>query len=51
MNGMGYLFGAYFVLWAVTFGYVFSIAARQKRVQQQLDMLHEKQRAAAKKPR
>ena len=51
MNGLSYLFGAYFVLWAVTFGYVFSIAARQKRVQQQLDLLHEKQQAAAQESR
>jgi CcmD family protein len=51
VNGLGYLFGAYFVLWGVTFGYVFSIAARQKRVQQQLDLLHEKQRSAAKESR
>jgi CcmD family protein len=36
---MAYLFGAYFVLWAVTFGYVFFLHARQKRVQQELERL------------
>ena len=39
---MAYLFGAYFVLWAVTFGYVFSLNARQKRVQQELERLTQK---------
>ena len=38
-NKMVYLFGAYFVLWAVTFGYVFYLNARQKRVQQELERL------------
>ena len=35
---MAHLFAAYFVLWAITFGYVFSIAARQKRLQRELDL-------------
>jgi CcmD family protein len=38
---MAYLFGAYLVLWAITFGYVFSIGARQKRLQQELQRLRE----------
>ena len=36
---MAYLFGAYFVLWALTFGYVFFLSARQKRMQQELEQL------------
>jgi CcmD family protein len=39
---MAFLFGAYFVLWAVTFGYVFYLNARQKRVQQELERLAKK---------
>ena len=36
---MAYLFGAYFVLWAVTFGYVFYLSGRQRRLQQELEQL------------
>jgi len=42
---MAYLFGAYLVLWAITFGYVFSIGARQKHLQQELQRLHEQAEA------
>jgi CcmD family protein len=42
---MAYLFGAYLVLWAITFGYVFSIGARQKRLQQELQRLREQAEA------
>ena len=38
---MAYLFAAYLVLWALTFGYVFSIAARQKRLQRELELLRQ----------
>jgi len=37
-----YLFAVYFVLWAITFGYVFSLGARQKRLQQELELLSAK---------
>jgi CcmD family protein len=36
---MAFLFGGFFALWAITFVYVFSIGARQKRVQQELERL------------
>ena len=36
---MAYLFGAYFVLWAATFGYVFYLSGRQKRLQRELEQL------------
>jgi len=36
-----YLFAVYFVLWAITFGYVFSLGARQKRLQRELELLRE----------
>jgi len=39
---MPYLFGAYFVLWAVTFGYVFYMSSRQKRLQRELTQLMQK---------
>jgi CcmD family protein len=38
---MTYLFGAYLILWAITFGYVFSISARQKRLQRELERLQQ----------
>lgn len=36
---MIYLFSAFLILWAITFGYVFSLHARQKRLQRELDRL------------
>ena len=39
---MTYLFGAYFVLWAVTFGYIFYLGGRQKRLQRELEQLIQK---------
>ncbi len=39
---MTYLFGAFLVLWAVIFGYIFSINARQKQVQQELQRMRER---------
>lgn len=36
---MGYLLAAYAVLWAVSFGLVFSILLRQRRLQAELEML------------
>lgn len=36
---MTYLFGAYFVLWAITFGYVFSLASRQRHLERELENL------------
>ncbi|MBC7236201.1 MAG: CcmD family protein [Chloroflexi bacterium] len=36
---MIFLFAAYFVLWALIFGYVYSIALRQKRLEREIDAL------------
>lgn len=36
---MIYLFAVYFVLWTITFVYVFSLSARQKRLQRELEVL------------
>ena len=36
---MGYLFVAYLVLWGLTFGYVFALAARSKRLERDLKLL------------
>lgn len=33
---MIYLFGAFFLLWAITFAYLYSLHKRQKRLEQQL---------------
>ena len=40
---MGYLVAAYAVFWAITFILVFSISARQKKLQQELDALKQAQ--------
>jgi len=44
---MAYLFAAFLILWAVTFGYIFSISARQKRLQQELEALQEREQDSA----
>jgi CcmD family protein len=36
---MLYLFVGYFVLWALTFGYLFVLGARQRRLQRDLERL------------
>jgi CcmD family protein len=36
---MLYLFGAFFVLWAITFGYLFYLGSRQKQLQRELEAL------------
>jgi len=36
---MVYLFAAYAVFWALTFVYVFTIASRQERLEQEIDTL------------
>lgn len=36
---MVYLFAAHAVFWALTFVYVFTIASRQKRLQEELETL------------
>jgi hypothetical protein len=36
---MGYLAAAYGVLWAVSFGLVFGIVMRQRKLQSELEML------------
>ncbi len=38
---MTYLFGAYFVLWAITFGYLYVLGTRQKQLQRELELLRE----------
>jgi CcmD family protein len=40
---MGFLIAAYAVFWAITFILIFSISARQKRLQQELEALEEVQ--------
>ena len=38
---MGYLVAAYAVFWVITFGLIFSISARQRKLQQELEALRE----------
>ena len=41
MENIGYLFAAYTVIWAVVLGYVLFMQRKQRRLQQQIDMLQE----------
>ncbi len=50
---MVYLFSAYFVLWAVTFGYLFVLGAQQKQMQRDLERLrqeHPAPKSSAQEP-
>jgi len=38
---MSYLFAAYAVFWGLTFAYVFSIASRQKRLENEIKALRQ----------
>jgi CcmD family protein len=38
---MLYLFVGYFVLWALTFGYLFVLGTRQRRLQRDLERLRQ----------
>ena len=38
---MIYLFAAFFALWVLTFGYVYSIHTRQQRLEQELGLTQE----------
>lgn len=40
---MAYLFIAYLVLWGLTFGYLWMLGVRQKRVERELELLQEEQ--------
>jgi CcmD family protein len=46
---MIYLFVAYFVLWSITFGYLFVLGGRQQRLERQLASLRDA-RAVASEP-
>ena len=46
---MAYLFVGYFVLWALTFGYLFVLGARQKQLQRDLERLRQ-ERPASESP-
>ena len=44
---MAFLFGAYFVLWGITFAYLFYLGSRQKAIQLELERLIRKEQASA----
>ena len=46
---MAYLFVGYFVLWALTFGYLFVLGARQKQLQRDLERIR-RERSASESP-
>ena len=39
MENAGYLLAAFAIIWALLFGYLFSLFNRQRRLQQQIDSL------------
>ena len=39
---MSYLFGAFFALWAITFGYVISLSARESKLRRELEAFVER---------
>ncbi len=39
MENLGYLFAAFTIVWAVLFGYVFSLLRRQRQLWRELDSL------------
>ena len=46
---MVYLFVGYFVLWALTFGYLYVLGSRQKQLQRDLERLRQ-ERSASESP-
>ena len=41
MQNLGYLLAAFIVVWALVFGYVFWIIARQRKLRQEIESLRE----------
>ena len=46
MSGLGYLFAAYMTIWLLLFGYMFSIARRQKALEKEIKQLQDMQDGA-----
>ena len=41
MENIGYLFAVFAIIWAVLFGYVFSLVRRQQQLRREIDLLKE----------
>jgi len=41
MENAGYLFAAFTIIWAMIFGYVFSLSRRQRQLRREIDSLKE----------
>ncbi len=41
MENLGYLLAAFGIVWAVTFGYVFSLLRKQRQLRREIDSLKE----------
>ena len=41
MENLGYLFAAYTVIWIVVFGYLLFMQRKQKKLQQQINLLEQ----------
>ncbi|MFB0559046.1 MAG: CcmD family protein [Dehalococcoidales bacterium] len=41
MENAGYLFAAFTIIWALVFGYVFSLSRRQRQLRREIDSLKE----------
>ena len=46
---MAYLFVGYFVLWALTFGYLYALGSRQRQMQRELETLLQERSALESK--
>ncbi len=41
MENAGYLFAAFTIVWALLFGYLFSLVSRQRKLRREIDSLKE----------
>jgi len=44
------IYAAYLILWAITFGYLLTLGARQKRLQRELEELRQSERIRREPP-
>lgn len=44
MENLSYLFAAFAVVWAVLFGYVFSLSRRQNKLRRDIDLLRKERK-------
>lgn len=50
MENLSYLFAAFSIVWAVLFGYLFTISRRQRELRRELDSLREREGDTPEQP-